>query len=350
VSQAPTATEPGLGIWTAVFEDSRFETQTKEVELPATGPVEPEDDVRLVLNRNYTIDIRMCVNYYAKIDSIPQYEEYWVEVTLDGTTTKFEIDGEDPLVYVAGRNRYYAYFSKLNATQMGSQITARLYGKDADGKVYCGPVVNDTIAKALTDTMTDESIQRPLRVLAANMLIYGGEAQRTFAPDTVPVDEALNETQAEALEDLRTKVDPELTKTNSSVSDGTNVELTTAVSLQSCVELRMTVKNLQNAEDVKVLVKDDQGSLIKELDTTVMGPFYKAIYDEIGTAGIHKEYRLRTRATVNGETVEIGNELIWSLEGFAKSQQGYDDQMYTMCLATLKYCDSIDAYMNDIGQ
>ena len=318
--------------------------------IPATGPVEPQDDDGLVLNRTFTIDIEMRVNFFAKLNSIPQYEEYWIEVTMDGETTTFETDGENPLVFVQSTNRYYAYFSKINATQMGTEISARLYGRDAEGNVFRGPVLTATIAQALLDTMANTGANEKLRILAANMLIYGGEAQRTFAPDTDPVDEGLTAGQAQLLENLRTKEEPELTQTNSSIPDDSGVTLKTTVSLQSRVELSLTVKYLQNAENVKILVKDDQGNLITTLDTTKSGSAYKAIYNEIGTAGIHKQFIFKTQATIDGETVEIGNDLIWSLEGFAKDRQNNDAQMFAMCIATLKYCDSIDAYMQSITQ
>ena len=315
--------------------------------LETDGPIQRDE---LQLKRTFTIDIEMRVNYYMKTSVVEPYESYWVEVTLDGTTTKFGEDCELPLVFESTKNRYYAYFSKIDATDMGKEIKARLYAKDASGQVYYGPELTDTFSSALVETMRNTGLNQNLRKIAANMLIYGGEAQRTFAPDTVPVDEALSQTDATLLENLRTKGTPELTQTNSSIPDGSGVTLKTTVSLQSRVELSLTVKYLQNAENVKILVKDGQGNLITTLDTTKSGSAYKAIYNEIGTAGIHKQFIFKTQATIDGETVEIGNDLIWSLEGFTKEKQGSNARMYAMCIATLKYCDSIDAYMQSIAQ
>jgi hypothetical protein len=355
VTTAPTATAPGVGTYTAAFTGEFFTTQTKDVELPAVTPAEPIYDSALKLRSTVTADIQMRVNFYVNEDVVENYSKFWIEVTMAGETLRYELEGENALTYVADRERYYAYYYGVNATQMAETVSAVLYVEDANGQVYYGDTASTCVRDILVTTLMTSTMEEQCR-MAADMLVYGGEAQRYFGSNQAPVDVDLTEEQMAKLNTYRTNTDPELTQDNSTESDDSGVKLGMTVSLQSCVELRLTVRSLSTDKPVQIVVKDHgTHEIVDVLDASFNGTSYKATYTGIGASGAHTQFEFRAR-TVDGEDsyTEIGQTQIWSLEGLAKGKKDstneQDQKLYTLAMAVLKYSDSVGVYLAALEQ
>ena len=340
-----TATEPGEIVYTATVELEGVPfTDTKTEEIPMLQPIEDEN---LRLTGLITADIEMCASFVFRRAVVVNsgYESFWVDVTKKGETVRFEVDGENPLVFDTARNRYSASYYQITAVEMAEPITAVLYAMDANGQVFCGSPVELAVRDTLVFNMMNSSSEE-MRKMSADMLIYGGEAQRTFGSEYPPVDEDLTADQLQVLNDVKTQENPALTQTNSKISDDSGVLLALGVSMQSRVELALTVRGAGSAESVKIVIRDHaSGDLIEKIDAAKAGVSYRATYNNIGSSNVHRQFELR--AEVDG--VEKGDIQIWSLEGFAKGYQDSTDpalqQQYVMAMATLRYCDSVGEYL-----
>ena len=261
---------------------------------------------------------------------------------LSGGAVVQHVGGQD--VLTENSSTWVAQFKHIFAKEMGVNIEARLYAKDASGQIYMSPARSTNIRDYLGGRLTATNNIVEMRVLAADMLNYGAAAQMFMDYETDHlVNQELTAAQLAKLHQYETTTLPAVNKINSNYRpEGESNILFNSVTLGNEVVLNLTIRLPQNTENVQVRVKDHAtGSVVTTLDTTWSGSSIQAAFNGIGADKMRTEYDFVT--LVDG--VETGNIRTWSVEAYVgEIRNGSNQNKTNMANALLTYGDAAAAY------
>ena len=338
VTQEPTATEEGVGTYTAAFENELFTAQTKTVAIPATGPVEPEYNGNLKLFYSFTLGEEISSVYTIMASSVGSYVDYYVVVERDGAEP-VEIHKEDMAAY--GTTAFRATYNGIAAKEMNVAFTATLYAVDAQGQVFYGPSMTKTVKGELKTRLEATTNPTVMRTLCADMLNYGAAAQVYFGYDT---DNLVN-TGVEYIHDFETAETPAAVNHQSTTGEGGN--LFPSASLSSRVVLQITAQ-MPNGSDVKLKVMDEEGNVLDTLETTAVNVnLFKVNFDRVGAKNMRTLYKFQF--VDEGGVSADSKVLTWSVESFVaqKLAGAAGTPTYELARALLIYGDSAKEYLGN---
>ena len=308
-----------------------------------TEPIETDD---LRLYSSITVGTDMVVTFTARKTDVENYDRFWIEAVKHGpegdAVYTYGVDQEEALT--ENTASWQADFRHIFAKEMGVEIEARLYARDADGQVWMSPAKSTNIRDYLGGRLTATNNKVEQRVLAADMLNYGAAAQMLMGFETDHlVNRELSAAQLAKLRQYETKTLPVVEKTNTNYQpEGVTNVLFTSVTLGNEVLLTLTVR-AGEIDEVRVLVKDhDTGTVLETLDTARSGSSWSADYRGLGAEQMRVAYDFT--AQING--VETGNTRTWSIEGYVgEIRNGSLPLKTAMANALLTYGDSAAAFL-----
>ncbi|MBQ9891353.1 MAG: InlB B-repeat-containing protein [Firmicutes bacterium] len=189
VVKEPTVAAPGLGRYTAVFINSAFETQTKDVEIAQlTVPVATVTGISL--------DLQDKISVQFKIQ--PDEDLAYAELALQNPDGSFEepvkvvLDKADTSVYRTGEDRFVLRFSEITTRMISQGVKLTVYNKDGEvldiyrtsnEKTYTkdDPLIYSAAdwCRAAIDRYGTDKTQKAAW-LAMAVLNLGGESQKYF--------------------------------------------------------------------------------------------------------------------------------------------------------------------------
>ena len=349
---APGATTPGTGVWTAVFENELFETQTKEVQLEPTGV-----DNRLKISTNVNAEDEIFVAFSFNKNAAETYASFYLELTVTdheghSTTLRYGDGQANELTVQTGLiPRLAVQYNGIAAKMMGAEYTAQVHAFTADGTEVVSPAVEGSVRDFLMGLLLDESNSNEKRTLAADMLEYGAQAQIYFDYDANNlVNVGKTDEEQAALDAFRTPgpapVDPDVKVTQ---TEDFTYKVTCNVVLDNKILLTVTAAVKNPAETMEFVMTDANGNEVERLPATAAslpGRYY-AKFDSIGVADMRTLYSF---VLVDGSGTALSNKLTWSLEAYAnESAVTGNPSLQAMVNAILIYSDSLNAFKASIN-
>ncbi len=243
---------------------------------------------------------------------------------------------------------YSASYEGINAKEMGDSFTTTLYGIDAYGRTYYNTIESTTMKDYLLKKFDDENATPSQKTMVIDMLAYGAAAQVYFDYNT---DELVTADLTQEQLAYATQEIPEAVNIYACTGSGANV--TADITVNSKVELMLNciVPGLAAPEDVKCIIADADGTVIKELSTiNLNGIMYYANYDEVGA----KQMREVITATfVDGNGNSISKTVKWNVESYVAQTRANAEataEQIAMVNAMLTYGDAIATYMKVTNQ
>ena len=344
----PTGNTEGKIVYTATVEfDGETYIGKDIVVIPAINS-EPIETSNLNIYSSISVGTDMVITFNARKSDLANYQNFWIVIV------KHDPEGDKTYTYEqdalsdlnpdgSTASTWKVQFKDIYAKEMGVEIEARVYAKNAYGQVYMSKTRNATIRDELENILKNSNNEAQKK-LAADMLNYGAAAQMfmDFQTDHLVTDEISDDAKDKLAEYATTEL-PMVEKTNSNYRpEGQSNILFTSVTLGNEVLLNLTVRLTQETEGVQVLVKDhDTGAVVTTLDTVFLGSTFSAAFNGIGADKMRTEYDLVT--LVNG--VETGNIRTWSVEAYVGEirAEGIAPKV-AMANALLTYGDSAAAY------
>jgi hypothetical protein len=349
VTTPPTATEDGLGTWTAVFENELFQPQTKTEVLPATGPVEPQLAEDLDLREALKIGAKTVVAYGVRRSAVEKYETCYVELRttdINGNdiTLRYGTGQENELEDI-GTARLLMNYTGFLACEMATEYTVQAFAVDAEGNQFYGPEYQSSIKQYLSEKLMDSTNSTAeLKRLCADMLNYGTEAQTYFG---YKVNEPINVFEDQAIMDaIAANMTTELAATEDRVTVAGAQSATLRFALNLRYQVETTVQaTISNATGPKLVVRNhSDGTVVDTLNTAnVSGSKWNAVFMKVAAANMRTLYDFVMED--NGEAVT--KTTTWSVAAYAEDIRATapTSNLSKMLDAMLIYGDAAAAYL-----
>ncbi len=258
--------------------------------------------------------------------------------------------GEERVITLKPRlkgNYYYFTLEGLTAVHMTTELSTVLYGTK-DGKIYCSPVDEYSIATYAYSQLEKSSASRSLKTLCADLLRYGSAIQtyKGYRTDAL-ADANMTEEQKGYLTDIDTVTFGSLNQEGQELSDPSVVWKGKTLDLQSKVGIKFIADLSDYPGDktglsLTVTYVDYKGrtrietipgiEVYKEEDNLYAFSYYGLLAAELRTAV--------TVQVVAGDT-PVSNTLTYRADTYGNGKSG---QLLTVCKALFAYSDSAKSY------
>ncbi len=316
-------------------------------EAPAVTP-----DENLKFTMNISVGAAMSVSYNVMASAVSKYADFYLEVSKaspEGEPTVITYgltEGHEPMVNMMGII-YSATFAGISAKQMGDEFSTTLYAIDAEGNLYKGETVVESIKGYLVSKSSEENATDAFKTMSVDMLKYGAAAQTIFAYGT---DNLVTADLSEELLAYATVELPEATDISAASGEGATISVN--VTVGSKVELGLSIfkTGLSAPETVRCEIRDSEGNLLAEPTVAnAMNMMFSAGYSEVGA----REMRKPITATFYMGDEAVSQTITWSVESYVAQVRANENSTandIAMVNAMLTYGDAVAAYLTSIGQ
>ena len=248
---------------------------------------------------------------------------------------------------VLNGNYYYFTFNGLNATMMNDDIRATFYGTK-DGAMYKSNVDTYSVATYAYSSLDNPGRPESLKVLCANLLRYGANAQsyKSYRTNAL-ADSKMTDAHKAYLTALDSVVFDTINKANEDMTDpsvsiiGKSLNLDSKVTLKFIVELKTYAGNVN---DLTVVVNyTDINGVAKSATLTDPQAYdpaknrYSFEFDGLLAAELRQPL---TVAVYSGST-RLSGTIEYSASTYGTGKQG---ALKTLCQALMAYSDAAKAY------
>ena len=248
---------------------------------------------------------------------------------------------------VLNGNYYYFTFNGLNATMMNDDIRATFYGSK-DGAMYKSNVDTYSVATYAYSSLDNPGRPESLKVLCANLLRYGANAQsyKSYRTNAL-ADSKMTDAHKAYLTALDSVVFDTINKANEDMTDpsvsiiGKSLNLDSKVTLKFIVELKTYTGDVN---DLTVVVNyTDINGVAKSATLTDPQAYdpaknrYSFEFDGLLAAELRQPL---TVAVYSGST-RLSGTIEYSASTYGTGKQG---ALKTLCQALMAYSDAAKAY------
>lgn len=326
---AVTAGKEYIIVATSAAKNHSF---TAAFEVAPTGPVlDPNLKADSVaFNLAGYIGAQVIVNKAAA----KAYETVYIEVVRNGVMTEWKEN-------IGASYGMFGYEFRLTAYQMGDQVTITIVGIDEDGVVHHSNPIEWSARQGLLDILNRDINKTATKdknrcKMVVEMLYYGAEAQKRFAPSTTLVTDGLDA----KFTALHTTEEPVISATNTATSSSVNEFNLFALGLQDVIQLQM-IFNTETEDFSSYEVKVSFGNKSYTYDSTQMldAGTKKAgiIFDQL----LAKHLREKVTVELYKDGNLVSKTYTVSIEGAAKT---VSSKNVPVAKAMMTYGDAAAAY------
>ncbi len=310
---------------------------------------EPLDEA-LNFKVNITTGAEMTVNYNVVGEKLASYEDFYLVVekyNADGSsvmTTYGITEDRVPMGILGDGIMYTATYTGISAKEMGDRFAATLYAIDADGRIYRGNTVENSIKDYLISKI--DTAGPELNTMAVDMLKYGAAAQMNFDynVENLVTDSLTPEQLAYA-----TKGAPEATDHYCVTGEGANVSANITVGSKVELNLSAISRTVTDPNAVRCVITDEDGDVLAQMPVSIMADImFSAKYDNVGA----REMRKLITATFFEGDKPISKSVTWSVESYVAQMRANaksTTEEIALVDAMLAYGDSVAAYLASNG-
>ena len=311
----------------------------------APDPIEPTDlglnfkSAALVLNS----DISM--NFYVEEAVLNSAKNVYAVFTKALYNEAGKITGyeEKTVTEITQSERGYAFrFDGINPAEMGSAVTATLYGY-RDGELISGETVDYSVL-TYVNNMFVNSNDASFKTLLADLVNYGAAAQTYVSYNTANL---VTANVADGLMAYATTDDPTLSDCTSFVKNDAASVVFTAASLS--LRDKVTVRYELDASDYEGSVNDLALHITyvdidgKETEAVIpVSSFEQSNGKYLVSFSRLNAVQMRTvlHASVYAGDICVSDTLAYSIESYASAMAGGGDALANLVLAMMRYGDS----------
>ena len=262
------------------------------------------------------------------------YETVYIEVVRNGVMTEWKEN-------IGASYGMFGYEFRLTAYQMGDQVTITIVGIDEDGVVHHSNPIEWSARQGLLDILNRDINKTATKdknrcKMVVEMLYYGAEAQKRFAPNTTLVTDGLDA----KFTALHTTEEPVISATNTATSSSVNEFNLFALGLQDVIQLQM-IFNTETEDFSSYEVKVSFGNKSYTYDSTQMldAGTKKAgiIFDQL----LAKHLREKVTVELYKDGNLVSKTYTVSIEGAAKT---VSSKNVPVAKAMMTYGDAAAAY------
>ncbi len=329
------------------------------------GAVEQATDSSLKFKRaSLTLQSDFAINFYV-LDSVL---EGWADPYVVFTKALYDTEGnilgyetETVDVYVRrttddGFACHMFTYSGINATEMGSAVTATLYATK-DGTVYKGATVNYSVL-TYAKNMLAKSSDAELCTMLVDLLNYGAAAQTYFGYNIVNL---VNASLTEAQKAFATQTSPVLESYKAlTQNEGATVSFKTCTLLleeKVCLNFYLNLGNYVgdvNDLEAHITYVDSTGKTVEKVIDSAAFDYrlYNRSYYYVVKVDCLNALQMRTVCTAevfsktSGE--RISHTVTYSVESFAYNKATDPDaNLVALTVTLMKYGDSVERYFTE---
>ena len=309
-----------------------------------------EDTVAQNLSIYHSLNLAsdISVNFLVPASELDAYDSFFMRIAVSDYEDNV-LQGHSFLYPEAVRNGEYYYFtlSDLTAVQMMDELEATLY-MSKDGKDYVSTTDIYSIADYAYGQLEKENAPESLKVLCADLLVYGGKAQlyKGYRTDAL-ADAFMNEEQRaycsslDALSFGNTNAVGTESEAPAVTWAGKALELNSKVSVIYCVDLSNYGGEPRDLS-LHVSYLDSEGETVS-VDLRDILPYEgrENCYKFTLTTLLAAELRTVLTAQVYAGEQAVSNTLTYSADTYGNNKTG---ALGELCKALFAYSDSAKAY------
>ena len=308
-------------------------------------PIEPFDldlnfkSAELVLNSDIAINFNVDE---AVIDSADGIYAVFTKALYNeaGEITGYYDETVSDAIYNEETGLYSFRFTGINPAEMGSAVTAQLFGY-RDGELVSGSIVNYSVLSYI-NRMYAKNDDAAFHAMLADLAAYGAAAQNYVDYNTANL---VTAKVTDGLMDYATKEAPELNNATTISGDGI-VKFTAAyLSLRERITVCYTIDASEydgNAADLELRIYDG-ANLIGTAPVNEVGGEYVASFSGLNALQMRT---VLTAEVYNGNTC-VSNTLDYSIESYAASKAAGNDALASLVNAMMNFGISAEIYFAD---